>query len=1095
MTETRRWLEARRRELARWVAGAGMLLTVGLILGILAGGVILARLGFYQRVPVLVLVAWLGVLGTVGWGLERLRRKLRRLGVMFLAEAVERAAGRRRGSIAGVAAWDSGVGSASLASLADGRAASWLADQGSAALRSVRRQATASARVGALLFVAGAVVFATSGPGAPQSAALWRPLSLLTRARGPVVLTVDRTQVRRGDSVVAAVTAAGRRSATLWVRGPGEPWSPQSLVLDTAGRAAVVLGPLESDRYLRASSGGRSSETLHVEVALPAFLAELQLLARYPRYLELADEPLAPGGDPILVPVATRILTRGRATVNLANASWQAPRIAVPLSVDGEAFSGSLVVRQSGRWRLAVAPQGGGLLEGAPPELQIIAVSDSVPVVTVPIPGADTTAPLSLRQPLLIDARDDHHLTSVEVSSWRVSRLGVKGPPVVQSVPLPEGGTDRAVLHWTLDLNERGFLPGDTAYFQVKARDNAPAPQVGASPLYALRLPAMWELRRAMRDASRAAAAGADSLVAAQQELARSIEDFAAERERGAPRPAPQAQGANRSDDQLPFSSVERARELLEQEDSVLARARELREQIQELAQAAWAAGLTDPEFHRQLRELQDLLERALTDEFAERLDALREALERLDAPGVREALRELAESAQELREELERGRELFERAALEGEMTTIAEDAEELARQQREWNEAAQQRADSSLAALEEALAEHADSLAAELAQLDAALDSAGAPVGDIGEQQRRASEAARQMWQAASGVRQGDMQRARRSGEAASEALDPMAETLRQERDAMREAWREEVLAALDRAMVETAGLANRQEEITARLNRGESGADVRGSQAAMREGVDRILQRLQSAAGRNALVSPRLGTALGLAKIQMNEALDQLQRPSPNSREAAEAAGQSLDALNALIYALLQTRSDVAGAQSGSGLQEALERMAQLADQQGALNGQTGGLLSMLPVGGQQLMRELQAIAERQRALAAELERLNAAGELSGADALAEEAREIARELESGRLDREIIDRQERLFRRLLDAGRTLERDEEDERKERVSETADPRNVRLPPAGVLGERPRFRFPTWEELRSLSPRERRLILDYFRRLNEARP
>ncbi len=166
-----------------------------------------------------------------------------------------------------------------------------------------------------------------------------------------------------------------------------------------------------------------------------------------------------------------------------------------------------------------------------------------------------------------------------------------------------------------------------------------------------------------------------------------------------------------------------------------------------------------------------------------------------------------------------------------------------------------------------------------------------------------------------------------------------------------------------------------------------------------------------------------------------------------------------------------------------------------MAQLADQQGALNGQTGGLLSMLPVGGQQLMRELQAIAERQRALAAELERLNAAGELSGADALAEEAREIARELESGRLDREIIDRQERLFRRLLDAGRTLERDEEDERKERVSETADPRNVRLPPAGVLGERPRFRFPTWEELRSLSPRERRLILDYFRRLNEARP
>jgi hypothetical protein len=133
----------------------------------------------------------------------------------------------------------------------------------------------------------------------------------------------------------------------------------------------------------------------------------------------------------------------------------------------------------------------------------------------------------------------------------------------------------------------------------------------------------------------------------------------------------------------------------------------------------------------------------------------------------------------------------------------------------------------------------------------------------------------------------------------------------------------------------------------------------------------------------------------------------------------------------------------------------------------------------------------------MAEQQRRLAQELDKLNAQGDVGAADQLAEQARQLARELEAGQLDRRTIERQERLFRRLLDAGRTLRGEEEDEEKERQSETARPDNVRLPPALQSGARrgPRFAYPTWEELQRLSPEERRLILDYFRRLNDGRP
>jgi hypothetical protein len=1088
MTETRRWLERRRRGLLRLSAAAGVLLTLGAVLAALAVGVVLGRLGLYREVPPAVLAAWIAALGAVAWGVVHWRRRHRELAVMSLADTLERAGGKRRGSVAGVAAWDEGSGSSSLASLADGRVAAWLRTDGAAALGGARRRAGRSLWAGAAVFAVATLGFAGAGPGAGEAAPLWRPLAALAPARGPVMLAVDRTAVRRGERVTASVTAVGRRGAELLVRAPGEAWHRQSLMLDSAGEAIVVLGPLESDRYLQAESGGAVSEVVHVRVALPALLAELQLLARYPAYLERADEPVPPGPESLALPVGTTILTRGRATLPLERVRWEGNGATVPLAVDGETFQGALRVSATAEWRLAAVPLAGGAMDDPAPLLSIVAVPDSAPQIAVPIPGRDTTVSLSLRQAVLIDARDDHRLTRVEVVSWRVSRLGVRGDPLTEVVPLPDGGADRVVLHWVLDLNGRGLLPGDTAFFLVRAHDNRPPPQLGESEVYALRLPAMAELREAMRQASRGMTAEADSLVAVQRELARNLEDLAAERERGATGDA--------TEQPLPFNSVERARELLAGQEEMLERASQLTEELRALSDAAWAAGLTDPEFHRQLRELQDLMRRALSDELAERLAELRAALEHLDAGAARDALRKLARAADQLRDELERGRQLFERAALEGEMTSLAEDAEELAARQREWNDRAETGVDTAAAVQEEVLGREAETLAEQLEQLQVLFDSVGVARGEVGSAPQEAAEAAAQMREAAAEARRRNAARARRSGEAASQQLDPLAQRLRARRDELREEWRQQVLAELDRAMVETATLARRQEEIMQRLDRGESGPDVRGAQAAVREGVDRLIEQLQSAAGKNALVSPRLGAALGGARLGMSESLDQLQRPTPNAGAAAARAGEALDALNAMIYAMLQSRGDVAGAQSGSGVQEAVERMAQLAEQQGALSGETGSLLSAAPAGADQLMQQLRALAQRQRALAAELERLNAEGDVSGAGEFAEEAEEIAGDLERGRLDRETVERQERLFRRLLDAGRTLESGEEDERRDRTSESADPANVRLPETGdVPAGQARYRYPTWEELRALSPEERRLILDYFRRLNAKRP
>jgi hypothetical protein len=363
--------------------------------------------------------------------------------------------------------------------------------------------------------------------------------------------------------------------------------------------------------------------------------------------------------------------------------------------------------------------------------------------------------------------------------------------------------------------------------------------------------------------------------------------------------------------------------------------------------------------------------------------------------------------------------------------------------------------------------------------------------------ERSQAMSEAAEQMRQAAQEMRKaaqssksGKKQQAKQQGEQAAGQLSQAQQQVEEEREAQQQEWRQEVIDALDRALAETARLSQRQLALSNTIGRGSVTAASRAEQAVIEEGVQKILTQITEVSGKNALISPQIGAALVQARLQMARAREAIASASANLREAVDQAGEAVDALNVAAYQMLRSRDDVSGSSSASGLSEAIERMQQLAGQQGSLSQEGNNLLSML--GSPQFQEQLSGLAERQRQVAEELERMRAQGDAPGAAELAEEARELARKLEASRLDPETTARQERLFRRMLDAGRSLQGEEKDESKERESTTArsDTASVPAPLRRLLDRDGRIRLPSWEELQRLSPEERRLVTDYFRRL-----
>src|SRR5258706_135774 len=389
--------------------------------------------------------------------------------------------------------------------------------------------ALAAAALGAAL--TGVALFLAGSPASGRAAAFWHPMRTWLDTHAPVRLAVDRRTVRRGGSVTATITVPGGERVTLWTRGPGEPWRARILSLDADGHVVQQVGPIDADLFLRASSGGRRSAEIKIDVALPAFLADLGLTARFPSYLGRSDEPLLVGPDLIPLPAGTTVLTSGTASVPLSRAAWTLESRVEQLHVAGTRIDGRFVPTASGTWRLQALAGDGSALEGAAPELRLLIVPDSAPVVTLPVPARDTTLPISLHQQLVADLRDEHGVSRPSCLSFRVSRTGRVGEAVRESLDITGVG-DRAIVQGRLDAANRCLLPGDTLRLYVEALDNAPLPHSGRSAEIALRLPSMEELRAEAREAARAVANAADSVSAAQRDLTARTRDLASERNR-----------------------------------------------------------------------------------------------------------------------------------------------------------------------------------------------------------------------------------------------------------------------------------------------------------------------------------------------------------------------------------------------------------------------------------------------------------------------------------------------------------------------------------------------------------------------------------
>ena len=169
--------------------------------------------------------------------------------------------------------------------------------------------------------------------------------------------------------------------------------------------------------------------------------------------------------------------------------------------------------------------------------------------------------------------------------------------------------------------------------------------------------------------------------------------------------------------------------------------------------------------------------------------------------------------------------------------------------------------------------------------------------------------------------------------------------------------------------------------------------------------------------------------------------------------------------------------------------------IKQLQEMAKQQQGLNSASQSLMPNM--GTQSAQQQSRQLARQQREVAAKLDDVGDRDDSGRAEEMAREARQIAAAMEAAQIDPAVIERQQRLFRKMLDAGRLMEEEEREDTGKREAKSWTGTDVFTPQGTSASGRAATKFqpPTWNDLRGLSPDERRIVLEYFKRINGQRP
>ncbi len=897
------------------------------------------------------------------------------------------------------------------------------------------------------------VLFAMAAYGEPLSGALNRLASPLTDFQPPQrtflrVLPGD-VEVTSGDKVTitAEVTGEIPERAVLRLAADGGQRNSFDMRASAPATYAHTLREVRESLTYEIEAGDAVSHPFRIKTIDRPFLGSLRLTYHYPAYTGLDPRTTTEGGD-IVALRGTRVnLAADDANRNLAEAELHLENAGRPIAmkVANDTATGSLTVESDQRYRIKLRNTDGH--ESADPAwYRIIALPDRMPSLRILAPGRDTDLTENMVVSFLVSGTDDFGFSGMNL----VYRKEPGGEERSRSIPVDLNSTVMS-QPFVWDLSNENLFPEDVVSYRIELYDNdmISGPKRAVSRTYTLRFPSLEEIYDEIDEAQEQQVSDMEDMLEEQEETQKKIEALNRTLER-----QEREEAAGNQEQELTW---EQKKEI----ESVLAGQEEATDELLRAAEAVKATmeKLEDHDSPSQelidsMDQLRKLFQEIATPELLKAMQELKQALQSFDNGQLKESMEAFEFEQEEFLKRLERSLAMLKRIRAEQLLTAAVRQTRDLAVRQDELRYATENVSDSKegeeLSSKQQQLGEDTGALQRDLDSVARAMEEfRDMPAEGVREASREMDrqEMTENMDQISEQLKVGRMQQAMEGQQRMSQALSGLNQQLQEIQDRLQEDQMREIAGEMRRAMHRLVDLSVSQETLNGRTSN-PGGTDTRiamlaEDQKGLLNGASLVANDIVAISQKTLFISPSIGRALGETLNSMQSAEGHLAEQERDT--ASEEQLVAMKSLNETVLALQRAMRNMANSGSSSGMMDLIERLRGMARQQTGINDQMNQMMNGSD-GSMDLETQAQVsrLAARQDALRKSLEQLRKEQRdqqdqvLGRLQEIEREMEETVRELQQYQIDPALVERQQRILSRLLDASRSIRGQKREDRR---------------------------------------------------------
>lgn len=862
--------------------------------------------------------------------------------------------------------------------------------------------------------------------------------------------------VTKGDDVELSATISGDLPKEVFVavkREDQTSFEYKKVIPDSINIYSNKLLSVRSTFQYYFTAEDISSKIFSIEVIDPPVISMLDVTISPPAYSKLPIINQRDNGNVTGLPGTTvSFIINSTKKLESANLSFDNGN-EISLNISNRQATGSFRIREDAQYQILLNDENGNQ-NLTPIAYTVRALQDAYPSIEIIVPNKNVSLPSDNRLALLSKIQDDYGFNKL-LLYYRLSASRYDFPQeefTSIEIPINKNVNEQNVQYiWNMSQLNLATEDEVTYYLEVFDNDAVSGPKSTKTQMFLVRVPSLDDILAGAEDIQQKTEQELMQTLKDAQELKETLDKL--------------EQELRQDKKEITWQEKEKIEQALEKFEELQDKVEQISKDLSQMQDELQQNNLLSPETLEKYMELQELLSQLSSEEMKKAMERMQDMLQKMDRKQIQEAMKDLTLDEERFKASIERTLNLLKRIQIEQKVDELIKRSEDIAERQQnleqqindnqnmsqnDRNQMSQKQSDISkdLEQFEKQL----ENLLEQMNQFDdMPSDELKEMIDEFQEQGNKEMSD-----NASDKMMQMQMQQAKQMQQQISSNMQQMQQQMMEMQQQMMQQNFMQVITDMMRMMNNLINLSKEQEELKNESQRLDPNSQKFNENAQRQStnarNLDRLMQQLGELSQKTFAVTPEMGKAIGSARMQMNNALQHLQNRQGNI--ASNSQGESMKSLNEaaiLMKGAMDQMMQQGGQGGGGGMMSMMQQLQQMAGQQMGLNNLTqslGGNGSLSP----QQQGELQRLAQQQELIQKSLEQLDREARASGQsrkipanlEDIVKQMQEVVSDMKTEKLDDNLVQKQERILSRLLDAQRSInQRDYERERESNTGE----------------------------------------------------